>query len=108
MLNRVGSLLHFPISKDLPIWVKRASDCFQAYLKVKKAAKQVDSQEKAQDTSETQARNHKANCNKLELKLRPSILKVAESNYHQEELLNLACIWSKNTIQKNKSNLPSP
>lgn len=107
MLNRVGSLLHFPISKDLPIWVKRASDCFQAYLKVKKAAKQVDSHQKAQDTSETQARNHKANCNKLELKLRPSILKVAET-ITREELLNLACIWSKNTIQKNKSNLHSP
>ena len=40
VLNRVGGLLHFPISKDLQISIKRASGRYHADLEAIKAPKE--------------------------------------------------------------------
>ena len=40
VLNRVGGLLHFPISKDLQISIKRASGRHHAVLEAIKAPKE--------------------------------------------------------------------
>ena len=57
VLNRVGGLLHFPISKDLLILVKGAREQYHADLEAKK--KLQKKQKVSIKLKITQARNHK-------------------------------------------------